>query len=146
MISKVFRFQLFLTKKISSKGRTFTGRTGPIRGANHPAGAITMRCNHNTNHVKGRSRAASGPRQGAQKYAKVLGEDPSKQIFRFWRFTKKNSFSLNKSICLHHAKPLFGNVYFFRFATSRADTFKKSNSNILMLNAFKGFSISIVFD
>ena len=54
------------TKKIKSKGRKFIHRTSPIRGANSPADAITLRCNHSTSHVKGRSRAASGPRQGAK--------------------------------------------------------------------------------
>ena len=107
MISKDFRFSFFLTKKIKSKGRKFIDCTGPIRGANPSADAITLRCNHSTSYVKGRSRAASGPRQGAKNMPKCsekvspskyfdVGDSPKSSFFH----QKCSMFCIMQNCCL----------------------------------------------
>ena len=85
------------TEKIKSKGRKFTQRTGPIRGANPPADAITLRCNHSTNHLKTRSRAASGPRQGALNMQRCSQKAC---------LSKNNDFSYSQKIPLFHPKTI----------------------------------------
>ena len=99
MISKLFRFSFFLIKKINSKARKVPHRTGPIREANPPADAITLRCNHSTSHVKwqgGRSRAASGPRQGTKNMPKCSEKASSGKNLDF-RHSAKSQFFYQKT-------------------------------------------------
>ena len=94
IITRNLHEQFWTTEKIKSKGRKFTHRTSPIRGANPPADAITLRCNHFTSHEKGRSRAASGPRQGAKIFTEVFGNRLSNKNFQFSGFSGHAVFTL----------------------------------------------------
>ena len=98
---RVFRDLCLAPKKNTPEGRKSTHRTSPIRGANPPADAITLRCNHSTSHVKGRSRAASGPRQGAKNTQRYQERACLSNFFIFDLHQKVHLFMTNFRNFLH---------------------------------------------
>ena len=78
-----------------SECRERTDHMATFRCRIGPADAITLRCNHSTNHIltkEGTRARNERPPAGPEKYTEVLGNDMSKQNFRFFSSSENGVF------------------------------------------------------